>query len=261
MKGGDTTMAKYSPQTNYFETSQKISKIYDILYWIIFVLSILITVFKINGIIDYIGVLSIVLLAILEGVAQDFKLRAEKVRRKDFIDNSFGTSFVHDSSDEYYDNDEIEFGMKKTVVNLFENSFFSFNVSNAMFKKCLPINLVLFIGIILLSVYGFSRNQFAIPILQLFLSRYFLLDIINTYRFRNQVENIFDELKVICNEFCKDRKLSASEIKFLKTIIEYEVLIAESNIRLDSKIFNQMNQQLTNEWKNMKGKYVREENE
>lgn len=254
-------MAKYSPQTNYFETSRKISKFYDIFYWIIFILSILITVFKINGIIDYLGVISIVLLAILEGVSQDFKFRAEKIRRKDFIDNSFGTSFVHDSSDEYYDNDEIDYGMKKAVVNLFENSFFSFNVSKVMFKKCVPINVILFTVIILLSVYGFIRNQFAIPILQLFLSRYFLLDIINIYHFRNEVENIFDELKNICDEFYIDHNMSVRKTKFLKTLIEYEVLIAKSNIRLDSKIFNKMNKQLTDEWKNIKGKYLKEEKE
>ncbi len=253
-------MAKYSPQTNYFETSQRLSKAYDISYWIVFVLSIVVTVFKINGIIDYLGVISIVFLAILEGVSQDFKLRAEKVRRKDFIDNSFGTRFVHDSSDEYYDNDEIDYGMRKTVANLFENSFFSFNVSKAMYKKCLPINLTFLVVIILLSVYGISRNQFAIPILQLFLSRYFLLDIINTYRFRNEVEKAFDDLKDISNHFNKDSKLSDNEVKLIKTLIEYEVLIAETNIRLDPKVFNKLNQQLTAEWDTLKKKYMMEGN-
>lgn len=254
-------MAKYSPQTNYFETSKKLSKVYHISYWTVFALSIIVTVFKVNGIIDYLGVISIVFLATLEGVSQDFKLRAEKVRRKDFLDNSFGTRLVHDSSDEYYDNDEIDYGMKKIVANLFENSFFSFNVSKSMFKKCLPMNLTFLVGIILLSVYGFSRNQFAIPILQLFLSRYFLFDIVNTYRFRNEVEKAFDDLKYISNHFCNNIKLSDDEVKFIKILIDYEVLIAETNIRLDSKIFNQMNQKLTAEWNTLKKKYMMEENE
>lgn len=200
----------------------------------IFVLSIVATVFKLDGVVDYLAVISIVFLAVLEGVAQDFKLRAEKIRRKDFIDNSLGTKFVHDSSDEYYDNDEMGIGMKKTVANLFENTFFSFNVSKAIFKKCLPVNLIFLIVIILLSVYGINRNQLAIPILQLFLPRYFLLDIISTYRFRNEVEKTFDELKDISSHITNSCKLNENEVKFIKTLLEYEVLIADTNIRLDS---------------------------
>lgn len=151
--------------------------------------------------------------------------------------------------------------MKKAVANLFENLFFSFNVSKAMFKKCLSMNLILLVGIILLSVYGISRNQFAIPILQLFLSRYFLLDIIKTYRFRNDIEEAFDDLKDISNHFCKGRKLSYNELKFIKILLGYEVLIAETNISLDTKVFNQMNQQLTAEWNTLKKKYMMEEYE
>lgn len=170
-------MAKYSPQTNYFKTSQKLTKVYNISYSLIFMLSILATAFKVSVIIDYLGVVAIVFLTILEGISQDFKLKAEKVRRKDFIDNSFGTSFVHDSSKEYYDNDEIKYGMKKSIINLFENSYFSFNVSKEMFRRSIAKNLIFLLGILLMVGYGLSRNEFAIPILQLFLSRYFLLDI------------------------------------------------------------------------------------
>lgn len=253
-------MAKYSPQTNYFEISQKVSKFYNVVYWTIFVLSSIATVFKLNMIIDYLGVIAIVFLVVIEGISQDFKLRAEKVRRKDFFDNSFGTKFVHDSSDEYYDNDEIDYGIQKMFANLFENSFFSFNVSKVMFRKCLPKNLIFLIVIIILSMYGFSRNQFAIPILQLFLSKYFLFNILNTYKFRNETENIFDELKGLSSDFGKNSKLISSEIRFIKILIDYEVLIAETNIRLDSKVFNQMNQQLTSEWDALKKKYLMEEN-
>jgi hypothetical protein len=249
-------MAKFSPQTNYFETSQKLIKTYNISYWLIFVLSIVATIFKISMIINYLGVVAIVFLAILEGISQDFKLRAEKVRRKDFIDNSFGTNFVHDSSAEYYDNDEIEYGMKKSIINLFENSFFSFNVSKEMFRKGIAKNLVFIIIILLLSAYGFSRNQFAIPILQLFLSRYFLLKIINTYRFMNLVEESFNSLKNISEEIEINTKLSKIEVSFLTTLVDYEALIAESNIKLDSKIFKQLNDKLTEEWDSIKKKYM-----
>ena len=252
-------MAKYSPQTNYFETSKNLFIIYDFAYWTIFASSIIATIFNINAIIDYLGVIAIIFLAVLEGISRDFKIRAEKVRRKDFIDNSFGTRLIHDSSDEYYDNDEIDYGMKKATCNLFENAFFSFNVSKAMFRKCLPINLIFLVGIVILSVYGFSRNQFAIPILQLFLSRYFLFNILNAYRFRNEIEYVFDELKGLSIDISKNTKLNSSEVRVIKILIDYEALIAETNIRLDTKLFSQINQKLTSEWKTLKKKYSMEE--
>jgi len=254
-------MAKYSPQANYFDTSQKLTYAYTLSYWIIFVLSIVASAFDVGLLIDYLGVLSMVFLATLEGISQDFKLRAEKVRRKDFMDNSFRTKYIHDSSVEYYDNDDIDYGIQKSLANLFENIFYSYNVSKAMYRRYLPLNLLFLIGIIILSVYGLSHYQFAIPILQIFLSRYFLLNILNVYRFNNKVENIFDELKNLSSDFGNNRKLEKSEIEFIKTLIDYEVLIAESNVRLSTKVFNELNPQLTKEWAALKEKYLKEEHE
>lgn len=249
-------MAKYTPQTNYFETSQRLSKVYTISYIIIFVLSILATIFQLSEISEYIGIMAIVFLYILEAISQDFKLRAERVRRKDFIDNSFGTRFIHDSSVEYYDNDEMKAGMKKAMINLFENTFLSFNVSKEMFRKSIAKNLFFMLGIILMACYGFSRNQIAIPILQLFLSRYFLLEVITTYNFMHRVEESFNSLKEITAETDTNRMLDKSEIKFITALVDYEVLIAESNIRLDSGVFEQLNDKLTKEWEQIKGKYL-----
>ncbi len=250
-------MAKYSPQTNYFETSQKLSKAYTISYLIIFILSIIATIFELSDISEYIGIIAIIFLFVLEAISQDFKLRAERVRRKDFIDNSFGTSFVHDSSQEYYDNDELEVGMKKAMINLFENSFFSFNVSKEMLRKSIAINLLFMLGIIFMAIYGFSRYQIAIPILQLFLSRYFLLKILKTYNFMNRVEDSFNSLKQITANTENNRILDKNEIKFLTVLVDYEVLIAESNISLDSKVFERLNDKLTEEWEQIKDKYLK----
>lgn len=250
-------MARYSPQANYFETSQKLTKAYNISYGVIFILSIIATIFCFSELVEYLGVIAIIFLSVLEAVSQDFKLRAENVRRKDFIDNSFGTNFVHDSSDEYYDNDGMKKGMKKAMINLFENSFFSFNVSKEMFRKSIAKNLFFILVIILMAGYGLSRNQFAIPILQLFLSKYFLLDIISTYKFMHKVEDSFNSMKTITEETENNIMLSKSEIKFLIALVNYEVLIAESNVKLDSKVFNQLNDDLTEEWNIIKKKYLR----
>lgn len=249
-------MANYSPQTNYFETSMKLNKAYHISYWLVFVLSIIATVFNMNSWVEYISVFSIIYLSILSSVADNYKLKAEKIRRTDFIDNSFGTKFVHDSSDAYYDNDEVEVGIKKCMANLFENAYFSYNVSKEMVRKKTLKNLLFTLIILGLAIYGFSRSNISLPLLQLYLSRYFILDFIRINSFHQRAESCFDELKKISEDIKENRNLTTAEIVFFKILVDYEAGIAESNVVLDSKIFKKLNPSLTSEWEALKSKYL-----
>lgn len=255
MKGVDK-VANYSPQTNYFNTSQKWNKAYNISYWLILVLSIAATFLHLNMWIECVSIFAIIYLNIISYISENYKLKAEKIRRADFIDNSFGTKFVHDSSDAYYDNDELDFGTRKSMTNLFENSYFSYNVSKEMIRKKSVNNFIFTVIILGLAIYGFSRSNISLPLLQVYLSRYFILEYLKLNSFHQRAESCFDDLKRISVNMTENRKLTASEIQFIKTLIDYEAGIAESNIVMDSKIFNEMNAQLTIEWEKMKIKYI-----
>jgi len=249
-------MARYAPHTNYFKKSETYSKAYSVTYFFILIFSLIATFFDFHTLQDYLGVVSIIVLAVLEWISNDYKTGAESLRRRDFMDNSFGTNFVHDSSDEYYDNDEVKTGIKKTMINLMENIYFSKNISEEMYRKKLAKNIIAIFIITSVSTYGFFNNLIAIPMLQIFLSRYFILDLINIYRFKNKLDASFNSLKTVSSNLKRNTQLNRHEVQFLNTLIEYEVLITDSNIKLDSKIFNQLNAELTNSWNETKKKYI-----
>lgn len=252
-------MANYSPQTNYFKISEKWNRAYNTSYWMILVFSILSTVLNLDTWVEYVSIFAIIYLNIISYIAENYKLKAEKIRRADFIDNSFGTKFVHDSSDAYYDNDELDFGVKKSMTNLFENSYFSYNVSKEMIKKKSVYNLIFTVIILGLSIYGFSRSNISLPLLQVYLSRYFIIEYLKLNAFHQRAELCFDELKKISVDMTENRKLTAAEVQFIKTLVDYEAGLAEFNIVMDSKLFNEMNAELTIEWEKMKKKYLGED--
>jgi hypothetical protein len=248
-------MAKYTPMMSYFECSKKWNKIHKYLFLISLVTSICLSLLSHEIYVDYISIFAIVLLLAIERISKNYKSRAEWERRKDFIDNSLGSKYVHNSSEDYYDNGEYACGLKKMALNLFENTFFSVEISKKMHGINLVTNLFLFSIILIFAISGVLNEVFALAVLQLFLSKYFLLNIIDNYRFRNITGDIFDDMKEVNNELSRNLKLEDSEIKLLKGIIEYEALIAETNIQLNDNIFNKFNGSLTNEWEEVKEKY------
>ena len=60
---------------------------------------------------------------------------AANERRKGFIDNSLGTKLLEKPVLNYYDNDSIEKGPYKMLVNCYENCFFTYNIINTTLKN------------------------------------------------------------------------------------------------------------------------------
>lgn len=249
-------MAKSSPQTNYFMRAKNLNKWYENLFIGIFLLSIIFTYFKIKILGDIFSIIFIFVLGILKYLIKHYQEKAEVIRRKDFIDNSFGTKLHNQSSIEYYDNEEIEKGLYKMMVNLFENSLFSKEVSDKMKSKAMVHSIIPSIIVLGFAIFGFSRNQIALPILQLFLSQLFILKVIIIWEYNKKVENTFNK---ILNLFDSPKKIKEDIINYkpqiLNILVEYECNISNSNLFLDGKIFDKLNPELTKEWEDMKNRY------
>lgn len=250
-------MSLFSPQSDYFKMAVKINNFSNTLFWIIFALSILFTLSDSSICINAVSILSLIMLFFLDMLTKYYQCKGDFNRRKDFIDNSFGTKFSIKSSISYYDNEEINQGLLKALVNVFENSFFSLNVTNEMKKQALFKNTIMFIIVIACAFYGFSNNSLALPILQLFLSKYFVEDMLILYKYNSKVESIFNNITNMFSNELFNNKLNVNLVhaNIIHMLIEYEVNIANSNIFLDSKIFNRLNTELTNEWSIIKKKY------
>lgn len=251
-------MALFSPQTDFFKLSIRLSKIETYTFYSITFLSIFFTIINLTTLGNILSILSIIILSVLKYITAYYQEKGESNRRNDFIDNSFGTKLSLDSSIGYYDNDEINNGLYKALVNLFENSYFSLQVTNVMKNKIIIKNVILLIILSISCIYGLSNSSLGLPLLQLFLSKYFIEDLIVLFNYNSKVETIFDNVKSIFDEGLFDKPDISSNIingKVIKILIDYETNISNSKLLLDSKIFNQLNDELTSKWSAIKNKY------
>lgn len=251
-------MALFSPQTDYFQFSIRLKKAESYVFYTIFVLSLIFTIFNKVELGNFLSISSLIILTILKFIIEHYQEKGECSRRKDFIDNSFGTKLHFLSSVDYYDNDEIETGLYKALINIFENSYFSLKVTSVMKRNTIIKNTCLFLIIIGFSIYGFKNSTFALPILQLFLSKYFIEDLIIILNYNSKVESIFTIIMNIFSDGFSKNTINTNivQAKIIQIIIEYETNISHSKLFLDSKIFNNLNHELTTEWTKIKNKYL-----
>ncbi len=168
--------------------------------------------------------------------------KAESKRNLDFIDNSFNTKFAEKNSSGYYSNDEVEIGIVKMGINGFENAFFTKSITAKMFKKELisfVIILVLFLAVCL-----YTTPKILIVISQMALPLAIIQQTIKLYCFHCRVDDIFFNYKSIFSLTTKENIIPS----IIKNVISYEKTLSWAGIPLDSKIFNNMNDELSSRW-------------
>lgn len=246
-----------SPQTNYFQLASKYQKIYDILFLIIGILTIILNFINANKILNLISIFGFVILLIIERNIQSFKNSAEEIRRMDFIDNSLGTRYIENSSEGYYDTSEIEHGLYKMMTNVFENSFFSFEISKNMYIKTKINQSIVVIILIGFSVFGFLKAEYIGAILQILLSRQIILKLFDLQEYNQKTNAIFNDLKKLFDSGFQNTTESINENlpEIIKIYMEYETNISDKKLSLNSKIYMEMNEELTERWNEIKIKY------
>ena len=250
-------MEVISPQKNYYEIESKYKKIYNIIFYLTLIFTIVFTFFNQNHFINLVSIFSLVCLVVLDYVIRHYSALAEDVRRQDFFDNSFGTNYSHVSSQKYYDTDEIDNGLYKMITNTFESALFSVEISKQMKDRAIVKNLLFFIGIIGLSFYGFSRTSYAISILQLFLSKDFIVELVDIVVYHSRVSRIFNDIKnLFDNQLINSNdSIDRNTPQIIKLYMEYETNISDMRVSLDSNIYRKLNAPLTVKWEEMKLKY------
>jgi len=253
-------MAKYSPQTEWFSIITKLKKVNSILFYVIFITSILTPFIKdlpnLITILNIILIISIIFSSSIRYTIQFYLFpRAEEVKRNDFFDNSYGKKYNIKSSEDYFTNEKIKKGNYKLLVNLFENSLFTCEVSSKMKIKKLFTFLPYVIILILISFWGFNNNFLAIPFLQLFLSVNIIGDLLTLFVFSNRNERIFNEIKNLF-ERMDGRDLTEEYLpEIINVYSSYESNINWASIQLDSKIFHQINPEISTKWEEIKKRY------
>lgn len=256
-------MAKFSPQFELFKITNRLSTINQNIFWFILLLSIIPVIFKDNGLIlqsnDLLNILNIILLCVFFTVESIIDLillpQADSKRRDDFIDNSFGTKLSPTNSVDFYDNDEINTGLYKTAVNLFENCFFTYSLVKLLTTKKIIWPIVLLFVSIVLAFYGFKNVPFALTILQTLFSANILGALIKHLILINRLSTIFEGWLLLF----QNPNIKANTVDFQPLIykfwLQYETLLSKINAGVPNSIFNNQNERLTKEWKELKVKY------
>jgi hypothetical protein len=256
-------MAKYTPQYNLFIIIKRIAFINQILFWAILIFSIVPVTFKefcettdLVNIINILNVIGISMFFILKSV-NNFVLvsQADSKRRDDFIDNSFGSGFSTKNSIEYFDNDEIEKGLYKASVNLFENCFFTYSLVKSITIKKIVIPALIFISILVLAYYGFKSVPISLTVLQALFSANILEQLIKHLVLLTRLTTIYESWISLFQQEDLKTNIEKYQTYIYRYWLQYETLHSRIIAGIPEKIYNKLNPSLTQEWSNMKSKY------
>lgn len=247
-------MADYTPQEDFFSKLQKIEKYRCKIFWISIIGSALIPLLNNDKLNSGFTAIVLIVLIYLDIQSEDYRSNAEKKRRNDLFDNSFGTKYNHNKSTGYYSNDEIPNSMYKIATNVFQNCFWSLEISSKMKEKEKVKNSIIGVIVALFAIFGFCNNMISIPVLQLFLSKEFIVKYISLDKYNREIEEIFKELKDLFSRNLKDN-IDREEARVFNVILRYECNISNWKIDLDSKIYNNEDPRLEQEWSKMKDTY------
>jgi len=179
---------------------------------------------------------------------------AELQRLKGNFDDGTGTRLLPGRTANYYSNSEIPQGTYRLTVNFFENSFFTYNIAKKMTPKLVMKNL-LFLAVFIVSALIGRNTAFALALVQLLISSQFLWTLCQHLYFVYSVRAAFEGFMSIFSEHPQH----FSEIA-LYHMAHYERALASYKNLLDSKIFNQLNPELTKQWTEIKKRYSINEN-
>lgn len=181
-----------------------------------------------------------------------FWYNAESARRKDSIQTAFNITLTTYKTEGYYNN-EFEPSIIKYAVNTFESNYFSNFLSG---KMLLSSSLKSIVAIIILIITGWAHNssEILLIILQSLFSVYVIEDtfILIFYKFRMQ--KLFDDaFSSLITIGINNKK---QEIWLLAYILEYESIKAHYKVRINNKIFNLYNDELSKKWNELQSKII-----
>lgn len=259
-------MTQYIPYKGSFEQSKSFSKYAELTLWLSTI--ILIMTFGIkhynssysqfSEIASNINCFFIVAYAILTFISDYIFYNASLQRREDFIDNSFGTSIAEDRSSGYYTNDEITAGIYKMAVNGFENSLFTYNITNKMTSALWSKNIIFSILILTFAIFGYN-NAF-ILLIELTLPILLLQQAIKHTLFVYRIKRVFENYRRMFNNLKNESNPKFKRPEIILNILDYETTITYGAILLDSKIYKKLNPELSSKWDLMKLEYDIESN-
>ena len=169
-----------------------------------------------------------------------------------FLDNSFGQKRSGVLSEEYYDNSEIDLGMKRMLANIHENLLYTSEISTVMnwFHGALSVILII-IFLFLLSTH--SKESMILLLLNFMVSGNVLIKTLSVFQLKINTKHLFDEANTICARY-EEFGCDASKVErdIISLFVKYETLLVDTKVNLWSFVFKRKNSVLEKEWNKIK---------
>jgi len=255
--------ALYAPQYNLYKIIGKIKLASNLAFWLIFILSIIPTGLKLLNftwaIDDLLNILNIILILVyfvLDVITDQILIpQAEQKRRDDFIDNSFDSKFSVNNSVQYYDNEEVNYGLYKAATNQFQNCFTTYSLIKLITPQKIVIPSIIVIVIWIVAYFGFKEVPFFLSLLQVLFSASILGGLIKHLILFNRLSVIYDDwVKLFQYEDFDDASIKYNS-SIIRNWLRYETLVAKISADIPDTFFNKHNSRLTQDWMALKVKY------
>ena len=175
-----------------------------------------------------------------------FWYEAEKQRRKNGIQNGFGARLSEYETEGYYNN-ELPPSLEKYGMNILESNYFSKIISGKMMIKTGLCAVVAVVALMIACIYMEDRNLLLI-IAQTTFSSYVLVDFVMLMIYKIRMEALFNEAYNILILGNQTRDHRAWIVSY---IVEYEAIKAHYKVRLEKKIFDKINAEVSANWQNI----------
>lgn len=242
----------------HYKIIEKLNTTTTTLFWVNAALSI--AVFFVD---DYLTTKNILLFVftittlgyfIIDNYLSIFKIpKVEEKRRVHLLTNSFNVPLDNERTNHYYNN-ELEPSLLKLGANIFENSLFAERVTREMAKReRIKVGIFLVVFFIALMLRTTELELISLLAQTLFASTlipaYLRLEVLHS---KNKA--IFESLHDIFllrnqSTIENDERFSA---KLLDCFVKYESAKAYSGVKQDTKIFNNINTEVSLEWDDIK---------
>ncbi|MDA3838122.1 MAG: hypothetical protein PF574_03965 [Candidatus Delongbacteria bacterium] len=183
--------------------------------------------------------------------------KAESKRKKQFLSNSLGVNIIIESTKKYYNN-TLKPSFIKLAANTMENAFFSNSVIAKMLIKrrvIIGLYLLLWLG---LFIYKIENIHFLIWITQTLFTTELVLQWVSLEILLRRYKNVY---KSLYNHFLNNvgAETNVAKACIIDLFSDYEAAKSSAGILLSSKIFNKMNDELTEEWVKIRSKLKMDE--
>jgi hypothetical protein len=250
-------MKRVDEVAKYYAPAKKLDKLNSLLFWLSAFLS-LISLCKLDLVSNNpssfkVAYITIVIVYFLIGLVLNLQClpTAESKRRKQLISDALGTFLLPDKTVNYYNN-KYPASITRLAAIVMENSFFSKSIAEKMLINVRIFNLAYILAFLVLAINRDTDIDLLITTAQIIFSGSVVYKWLNLEILRFRHNSTYDSLY---NFFLHgDINSTHSTAVVLDLFSQYETSKASASMILSTKLFESLNEKLSNDWDSIRKK-------